>query len=281
MNPLRVYRGLAGDRRNVARCSNDMAKQIASLFLRPRNAFCKVKHLFVFSHMRSRSSLLSHILGSNSGVCGYSELHQNYKDRSNLLALRARLSFEHQCSLKDKYLLDKLLFNRRVSDAVLKNSKSKVIFLLRKPNDSIRSLMKMGHSTRIEWHRDPEAICRYYCASMLWLQGYAERLRGDFFFLESDDLIDRTQCVLEELTDWLGLDEPLSERYSIFENTGKAWHGDPSCNIRSGIVKKTIEHTEIKIPEYLIDQAELSYLVCKDRLRRCSIHNLSSNPKPL
>jgi len=222
--------------------------------------------------MRSRSSLLSHILGSNSGVCGYSELHQNYKARTSLLALRARLSQEHRCPIENKYLLDKLLFSRQVSDAVFKHAKPKVILLLRKPNDSIRSLMNMGLLTSIEWHRNPEAICSYYCASMLWLQAYAERLRGDFFFLESDNLIDRTQCVLENLTNWLELEEPLSERYSMFENTGKAWHGDPSLNIKSGYVKKTNEHTEIDIPESLLEQAELSYLVCKDRLSRLSVY---------
>lgn len=264
-NPTRI-------RRNPVRHRITKARQIASLFLRPGNAFCKVKHLFVFSHMRSRSSLLSHILGSNPGICGYSELHQDYNAQLNLFALRAALNQEQQCSLENKYLLDKLLFSRQVSDAVLEMAKPKVILLLRRPNDSIRSLIKMGRSTSIEWHGDPEAVSSYYRASMVWLQGFAERLGGDFFFIESDSLIENTQCVLEQLTKWLSLEEALKENYVIFKNTGKAWHGDPSSNIRTGYVKTTSKHTDIELPESLLDQAELSYLICKDRLSRLSAY---------
>lgn len=260
-NPNRV-------RRSQIRYQIAKAKQIASLIFRPENAFCKVRHLFIFSHMRSRSSLLSHLLGSNPGICGYSELHQNYIGRASLFALRAALGQEQKCSLENKYLLDKLLFSRQVSDAIFELSKPKVILLLREPRDSIRSLLKMGRSTSIDWHRDPEAVSSYYNASMVWLQGYAERLRGNYFFIESDSLIERTQCVLMQLTKWLGLEEALTENYNIFKNTGKAWHGDPSPNIRTGYVKKTSKHSDIELPEALLEQAELSYLICKDRLSR-------------
>lgn len=260
-NPTRV-------RRSQTRYQIAKAKQIASLIFRPENAFCKVRHLFIFSHMRSRSSLLSHLLGSNPGICGYSELHQNYIGRASLFALRAALGQEQKCSLENKYLLDKLLFSRHVSDAIFELSKPKVILLLREPRDSIRSLLKMGRSTSIDWHRDPEAVSSYYNASMVWLQGYAERLRGNYFFIESDSLIERTQCVLRQLTKWLGLEEALTENYNIFKNTGKAWHGDPSPNIRTGYVKKTSKHSDMELPEALLEQAELSYLICKDRLSR-------------
>ena len=244
------------------------AKQIASLIFRPMNAVCKVRHLFIFSHMRSRSSLLSHLLGSNPGICGYSELHQNYNGRGSLFALRGALSQEQKCSLENKYLLDKLLFSRQVSDTIFELAKPRVILLLREPRDSIRSLLKMGRSTSIDWHRDPEAVSSYYNASMVWLQGYAERLRGNYFFIESNSLIEKTQCVLGQLTKWLGLKEVLSENYNIFKNTGKAWYGDPSPNIRTGYVKKTSKHTDIGLPEAFLEQAELSYLICKDRLSR-------------
>ena len=247
-------------------------KQMASLMFRPGNAFCKVKFLFIFSHMRSRSSLLSHILGSNPGICGYSELHKNYNGRVNLFALRGALSQEHGQSLQDKFLLDKLLFNREVSDAIIEEIKPKVVLLLRKPGDSMRSLIEMGRSTRIDWHRDPEAVSSYYNASMAWLQGYAERLRGNYFFIESDSLIDDTQGILGQLTDWLDLDERLTENYRIFKNSGKAWHGDPSPNIRTGFVRKTKKHTDIELPAPLLDQAELSYVICKDRLSRLTTH---------
>lgn len=270
MIQLRLDKIPARVQRNRIRHQITKAKQISSLIFRPGNAFCKVKHLFVFSHMRSRSSLLSHILGSNPGICGYSELHQNYNARLNLFALRAALNREQQCSLENKYLLDKILFSRQVSDAIFERAKPKVILLLRKPGDSIRSLMKMGRSTSIEWHKDPEAVSSYYNASMVWLQGYAERLREDFFFIESDSLIENTQSVLEQLTKWLSLDNVLNEKYYIFKNTGKAWHGDPSSNIKTGYVKKTSKHTDMELPESLLDQAELSYLICKDRLSRLS-----------
>ncbi len=238
------------------------------------------KYLFVLSHMRSRSSLLSHILGSNSEICGYSEMHRNYSGWLSLFALRASLWSEHRGSVRNKYLLDKLLFNREISDNVLEVYRPKVIFLLRNPSDSIRSLIKMGRSTRIEWHTNPEAVCQYYCASMQWLQTYAEKLRGNFFFIESDCLVENTSQLLEQLTIWLNLKEPLSPKYSFFKNTGLAWHGDPSDNIRYGTVKTTSKHTDVFVPSNLLDQAEMAYLVCKDRLNRMSVLSAETSNCP-
>lgn len=229
------------------------------------------KYLFVLSHMRSRSSLLSHILGSNPEICGYSESHRNYIGWLSFAALRTKLWREHRCSLRNKYLLDKLLFNRKISDRVLQVYRPKVIVLIRNPRDSIRSLLKMGRSNRIEWHRDPEAVCQYYCASMLWLQCYADKLREKFLFVESDSLIESTHQLLNQLTSWLNLKVPLSPKYSVFKNSGKAWHGDPSHNIRSGLVRRTSKHSDVFVPPSLLDQAELAYLVCKDRLSRMSV----------
>lgn len=230
--------------------------------------------------MRSRSTLLSHILGSNSEICGYSEMHRNYSGWLSLVTLRSKLWNEHRCSLKNKYLLDKLLFNREISDRVLEDYRPKVILLLRKPCDSIRSLLKMGRSNRIDWHSDPEAVCQYFCASMLWLQSYADKLRGKFFFVESDSLVENTHQLLSQLTSWLDLKEPLSPKYSMFKNTGKAWHGDPSHNIRSGMVRRTSKYSDVFVPPSLLDRAELAYLVCKDRLSRMSVVHSESSKCP-
>ena len=72
---------------------------ISSRFIfSPLNIFFKPKYLFIFSHMRSRSSVLSHILGSNSQICGYSELQIPYIDKASIEKMRSLLSAEQKCT---------------------------------------------------------------------------------------------------------------------------------------------------------------------------------------
>src|SRR5690606_28951843 len=106
------------------------AKKLALLIKNPDILFCKKRYLFIFSHMRSRSSVLSHILGSNPEVCGYKELHQPYKGLRSLLQMQLKLAVDLHPNFRNKYLLDKILNNYTISDAILNKKQPKIIFLL-------------------------------------------------------------------------------------------------------------------------------------------------------
>jgi hypothetical protein len=49
------------------------------------------RHLFLLGHMRSYSSVLSHILGSHPQIDGYCETHIKYRTRLDLWRLHHRV----------------------------------------------------------------------------------------------------------------------------------------------------------------------------------------------
>lgn len=242
------------------------AKMLIRMTLNPHNLFCTNKYLFILSHMRSRSSVLAHILGSNSNICGYRELGCPYSSRLSLKKMNIALSYEMHCNLKEKYLLDKILHNYFISEKVLNFSRLKAIFLLRNPNSTIKSIINMGHITGKEWYKDPSQAMEYYCSRLATLQNYSEKLDGRYLFVESSELVDNTERTLEEITEWLDLDEPLSKNYSTFKNTGRPGYSDPSRNIMSGVIIRTEGHPDIHIPEEILSKGKLCYKKCRERL---------------
>lgn len=218
--------------------------------------------------MRSRSSVLSHILGSNPGVCGYSEQSVSHRDRASLIKMRYKLSREMEYKLKNKYLLDKILHDDYfISDKIFKIAKPKIIFLLREPESTIKSIIHMGYITGIDWYKDPVQAMDYYCARLSGMEEYSRKARGKYYFVESNDLVDKAESVLDGLTKWLDLPERLSRKYSIFRHTGKPRHGDPSENIKSGVLQKTKDYPDILIPDEILQRGLLSYKKCRDTLQ--------------
>jgi hypothetical protein len=190
----------------------------------------------------------------------------------SLIKMRNKLSNDLKCKLNDKYLLDQILIDRLfVSDKVFAIAKPKAIFLLREPESTIKSIMNMGYLSGKKWYKNPVKAMDYYRSRLLRLEEYSKKLAGNYFFIESDTLVDNTENVLHGLTRWLNLHEPLDKRYSIFRNTGKPGHGDPSDNIKSGILKKTNGYPDIKIPPEVLQRGDSSYKKCKDSLLKCSI----------
>lgn len=243
------------------------AKTLTTVALNPNLVIGRSKYLFILSHMRSRSSVLSHILGSNAGVCGYYELHSSYLNYADIVKMRINLYNELKCDLRGKYLLDKMLHNgHEISNEMFVSITPKVIFLIRNPESTIKSIINMGHITDVNWYKNEKKATSYYCSRLERLAEYAEMLDGNYFFLEADELIKNTDHVLKELTEWLGLDTPLSNDYTIFDKTGKPDYGDPSEIIRAGKLIKTKGYTDITIPLELKQKAEISYEQCKQAL---------------
>jgi len=243
------------------------AKTLSLLALKPSVLTARSKYLFILSHMRSRSTVLSHVLGSNKGICGYSELFSSYNNYIDLLKLRIRRYKELQCEPKDKYILDKLLHNHiDISSEIFGSQTPKVILLIREPESTIKSIINMGHKVEDDWLKNEKNATEYYCARLSRLTEYAQILDGSYFFIESDDIVNNTDTVLNELSNWLNLDSPLENSYSIFGNTGKPGHGDPSNNILSRKITKTDSNSDIIVSQELLQTANSSYQQCKETL---------------
>lgn len=243
------------------------ARKLSTVAVNPQLVTCRTKYLFILSHMRSRSSVISHVLGSNPEVCGYSELQQSYTGRLDLLRMRTEIYPEVKCNLSNKFMLDKLLHDHCfVSDDILELAKPKIIFLIREPESTLKSMINLGRRTGEALYQDPEHVGQYYCSRLASLERYADKVAGQYFFMDANDIVNRTEALLASLSHWLGLQTPLDNNYSSFRNTGKRQRGDSSDNIKSGVIKRTEEHPGIRIPEDVLRLAEASYRHCKRHL---------------
>ena len=78
-------------------------------------------------------------------------------------------------------------------------------------------------------------------------------------FLTHDQLMDRTPEVFRMLEDFLDLDTPLTEHYSLTRSTGVFGSGDTSQFIRSGFIDRAITHESIAIRPWILDQSNELY----------------------
>lgn len=248
------------------------ARKLSLVVSNPHIFTCRSRYLFILSHMRSRSTVLSHVLGSHREIVGYSELHRRYTTRLDLLKMRADLCVERghggaKLSLTNKYLLDKILHDEiPVGDQVLDYAQPKVIILLRDSEATLKSIIQMGQRTGVAWYKDPQKAADYYCKRLTSLSRYAAKLTGRYFYLNADELVDHTDAVLAQLTEWLELQSPLLRHYEQFANTGKRHFGDSSENIRSGVIKKTEGHGGVALPDGVLRRANAQYQQCHSQL---------------
>lgn len=240
--------------------------RIIKLLPRCHHFLCSSKYLFVLSHMRSRSSVLSHILGSNNDIIGYGELSRSYKKNFDLFKMKIALNEDIKTNLCKKYLYDKLLHNSyKIDDQILSNPDVKFVFLLRKPEGTIKSILNMGFKIQQIEYQSEKKVFDYYINRLKELEVYAEKLKGKYLFIKSDDLVDNTDITLDAFSNWLKLRTPLSKEYNTFARTGTPGHGDPLENIHSGVLKKTKPH-DIELSPELLEKADIAYENCLKKL---------------
>ncbi len=99
--------------------------------------------IFILSHMRSGSSLLTKIVSNNPEVNGYGETHLRYLSRKDFGSSTGKILFVNRGSTKtgrERYILDKLLHNYLLpleKTYLLFEKKVHVIFLIRKPKNQL------------------------------------------------------------------------------------------------------------------------------------------------
>lgn len=249
-----------------------LARYLAATARNPRVLSPRKQYLLILSHMRCHTSLLSHILGSHPDITGHSEMHQGYSSFLDLLKLRCKVSIDNANTLRGRFVLDKVLNDYPLSRRLLASPSIKVIFLLRNPEATLKSIVAMGHHyAGTDWHRDPRKVLAYYIARLSQLEELATARAAagapPAFFLDSELLLDRTRLVLRELTQWLGLTGELSPHYRIFETTGRLGWGDPSDTIKAArIVKPDSRRDEVELEPGILEEATPVFARCRSTL---------------
>jgi hypothetical protein len=231
------------------------------------------KYIFLLSHMRSYSSLLSHILGSHNEISGYSEMHLSYKNKSDLTVLRYRVYSMNNNNLDGTYVFDKILHNHYISNELLNSKNIKNLFMLRAPEDTIKSISKMSSNLNNPVRLNSfDKIGNYYIERLKHLSELVKRTNRNAVYLDAEKIVHNTDFVLGYLTDWLQLPTKLSSEYKTFSHTGKPGFGDPSDNIKQGKIIKNRETADVTIPEELLKKANEEYLKCRETMiNNCTI----------
>lgn len=233
----------------------------------PKVFVARRQYIFVLSHMRSRSSLLCHILGSHPEISGYAETHRSYHSWTDLLALHLTVYDQNDDQLAGRFVLDKLLHNNlRLGSKILASKSVRFVFLVRDPANTLASIVDMRE--RIHGQA-PEVlkVVHYYIERMARLSAYAEAVTGRCAFIDSRDLVDHSADVLRFLTRWLGLSSPLSAEYSLFSHTGTGTTGDPSDAIRLGKITPSLPaKPAVQLSTDLRASMETAYEQCRNIL---------------
>ncbi len=228
--------------------------------------------LLILGHMRSGSSLLTHILNDNPAILGYGETHITYQSPDDFKQLMARVYWRcHEFKkltdlqylrMNHQYVLDKILHNKLLADeSLLTHPQVSVIFLVREPAGSLSSLQKLKP------HLTDQERFRYYKNRLIKLGDYAEFIgdREKALWVTYETLLNQTQPVLKCFQEFLGTKVPFSEQYKLLATTGKRWVGDSQGKIKTG---KIIRHPAT--PNYSLSddiQAEAN-LVYQDTCQR-------------
>lgn len=235
-------------------------------------AICKLvygdaKYIFILSHMRGYTSLLSHILGSSIEVAGYKEHHISYAYRGDLLNLRWSLIRDsYKYLLPNRYQMDKILHNHiEISERVLLDKRIYKIFFIRKPEGAIKSILSMLDG----W--DEARALDYYIDRLKVLEDYALICKQDkrAVFIEADDLIDNTGEVFCCLENFLDLTVKLSEDYNLFPKSGQKTYGDSSQYIKSGKIDRSRKKSDVRLSDETLEKSNLAYDQCKKTIASC------------
>jgi hypothetical protein len=227
--------------------------------------------LFVFSHMRCYSSVLSHVLGSHPEIDGYCETHLRYRCALDVLRLKWRVRWLTGEPLRGRYVLDKILHNYPVASRLLEGPRTRAVFLLRQPVEVVQSIVHMGtHLDANDRNANVASATKYYVERLRRLTQLARVLGTRAAFVESEMLMARTEGALEFLRDFLGLDAPLDRRYRSFSRTGVPGYGDPSGMIHNGEIS-TQRRTRLRysMPTTSIAEAVQAHAEC---LAACNMH---------
>jgi len=229
-------------------------------------------YILFFSHMRSYSTLLGHLLGSHPQVTGYAEQHRSYQTFADLTELRYGIWKLSEYEVKGTYIFDKILHNKHIiSDEILERRDVLPIYGIREPISSLRSVVAMGRRVKKpNWRQQPESASVHLFNRYGAMRDLCER-RPEAAAMFTDSIVSDPERTLADLSTYLRLDSPIQSEYDRLPKTGVGGFGDPMGPIKEGrIVADRPEHV-VEIPDELAARLVEAYqLTCDMLTTKCA-----------
>lgn len=244
-----------------------------------RRVYRNLDTLFLISHMRGFTSLLSHLLGSHPEISGYFETHASYRDVNDLLKLRTTLDSTDGLSGNESWIFDKLLdLGLEISDAVLAREDVSLLFMLREPRATLKSLIATRE--RYGWRLDRNEAETYYFTRLQQIGALAHRAAGGYY-LDAEAIVDDSERTLAQLRRALQLSTPLQADFKIQSMTARFGLGCSSDYLKQGrIVRERERYDSIDIDSRLLARAQRAYRECRETLlERCQALVLNDSDK--
>lgn len=192
-------------------------------------------YLFIMGHMRSGSTLMTHILNSHPDFIGYAESNTVYRNEGDLTAHLIRVHIvNRKIRMQSRYVVDQINHNEYVPDAdFLGRYGIYTLYLIRCPEPALASIMRLmkekgwGESRALDYYVGRLAMLRRYAA---------RRTRDRQAFITYEQLLNTTDNVFRLIREWTCVEQPLCEMYQSLHTTGRK--SDPSETIHTGRIER-------------------------------------------
>jgi hypothetical protein len=226
--------------------------------------------LLLLGHMRSGSTLLLHLLMTNPEISAVGERGVVYASRADLarLALATR-AMQLAPFRRLRYVADQVNHNHLTpSSSLLQHPRVRVLFLLRRPEDTVASIVQL-YRVHYEQPWSTSRAVAYYVERMAALAKLGESLADveRAALIRYETLTQSPQPTLEALRLFLGLQQGFSQTYETHSFTGS--HGDPGPHIAAGrILTHRQPEPHVDLSQAQLQQITEAYVRCNEALAR-------------
>jgi hypothetical protein len=234
--------------------------------------------LLLLGHMRSGSTLLLHLLLTNREVAALGERNAVYASPADFarLAITTRVA-RRALFARLGYVADQVNHDRFTPDsALLAQPRVRVVFVLRRPQGSLVSLLELSRRFYGSSWSVAQAV-DYYIRRLETLMKQAQSFpaAGDAALVRYESLTASPERTLEALRQYLGLRHGFSTTYSAHSFTGV--RGDPGPNIGAGRIVRTESATSDQLSAADRSAAESAYEQCVGALAQFALDDVAAD----
>lgn len=221
--------------------------------------------IFVLAHMRCGSTALSNILCSRADISGYGETHVSYNPRYALGRLALNQMREGCRPLAAANLFDKVLHNRLDSSAPPAFYDARAIFVVREPEPTIRSIVKLYRDIGRSEFNTQELAAKYYIERLDALAALWSRFpHNQRIGMTHAGLLRDPDSMLGNISSHFAITPPLENTYVSSAASRRGGGGDPMVSgnhnrIEPALLQPAKNVSTLDISAELAEESERAY----------------------